>query len=1331
MKIKNYGWIKMMIITLMMAGISVMSFWYTYRLYFAPSTWSIHLNCTSQTYTLLVSWATYNGYTFDIFHTNNVTYLWHQVFSPFIDLNSHDGVTCGPGLTDLCYAVVGQTSNNLDVSWIHSWGSITIGNSGFIRTGFINLFTHPTLASSAITIYGGGTTNYLQTTGDLVISYYLGPCTSDSKAPLLTFTGMIPHSGAAYYGPQYNDRVYQFNLHDDDPTEATSWWFTHWWFPDTWSPDLDGGSWYANVLLVSSWISLSTFVFQIAVESWHTIPQQFKTVTITGVLNFTWPWPLTGFRDGVLSNWVLFYPYNFTWNRLNRDYYSVISTWDVRPGPSFIDDSNNVVFGSDYEEEVRMTWYVYDRSLKLSNVFSIAFNKWVKPWSSYVQGSGAYLWCGPAWTTGMLVNVVPSGNSGAYVERVNSGFYLKPFKVYLHDDRAGINSGKIVVTIIWTQNNIPVTIVLTGNDLSNPWTLTLTPFMWNGFVKPCLGSCTNVTSVSGSNRNYAVTVDYTGIFDPETSIDVSIDYQDMVGRTWYTVSCGKSYSHAPWASVYETWALYTPTNCGPAGSNVIWINTIPADSGAYIQKYNSGFYLRPFRLYAQDDWIGVSGWSLTLTVSRVEYTWGSLISHSKIFSGSDLSGWLHQYSIPITGGLDGHSLIWLQAYNYRIDVPDSSLYFPGYLAPESVVTVGLAYSDLWWRTWTPMSCTTWSQQQPWASNMSAGTYGTRITGCGPSNSQSIQVNTAPVVDSGAYLTKWNKGFYLEPFRVYMQDEWVGVDQSSIELVISGSILTASGSLSGITLIFDGPTLSSRTWLHQYSLATGYTWWGGTPLLDEQKYNYYIDMPQSTSYLSWYFAPETKVEVFVHYKDFYGNLLSQHTGDQVSCNYSAGLIPFVQNPSWTSDLHIYRYPYPQWGILTGFSISLEDEWAGINSGTIALRIQGQKLTGPSHVLTPVDELFTGQRLADLWWIHSYAVSWSSLWLMEDQIYNYTIDIPDSYSSYLSGDFFAPERDVTVSIESYSDFALRNWLTNSQTVNQSASPFVTTFWSTMDPLSTWDSAFPISTYGIPTTWFEFGVFDHWAGVDSWYNLVKIEWTRRWNLATYLFAASGSSLRSSTGWIQCGASFGNNCLATSMDQNPQQITGYDAYQAIHPTMWLSTGYFYQVMGHDIYFDYTSHVLASSPYTVSIYSEDLKPSSPNPLLASHSSAISTWFSCLPINRCSYKELTFVRWPDIFNHVNYTVTQDPLAPITGTTNNPFMGIRVNVIWSGVTIDTGNSLIDCSSWWVLGSDITLSFTWVVPLWGTPTSTWYAFPSLKVVDWSFELTGVNMDILIVK
>ena len=59
--------------------------------------------------------------------------------------------------------------------------------------------------------------------------------------------------------------------------------------------------------------------------------------------------------------------------------------------------------------------------------------------------------CGPNGSSTIGINTAPTSDSGAYIQKYNSGFYLRPFKVFLHDDRAGIDSGTIAVTITGMQ----------------------------------------------------------------------------------------------------------------------------------------------------------------------------------------------------------------------------------------------------------------------------------------------------------------------------------------------------------------------------------------------------------------------------------------------------------------------------------------------------------------------------------------------------------------------------------------------------------------------------------------------------------------------------------------------------------------------------------------------------------------------------------------------------------------------------------------------------------------------------------------------------------------
>gem|GEM_PF-4447105 len=63
--------------------------------------------------------------------------------------------------------------------------------------------------------------------------------------------------------------------------------------------------------------------------------------------------------------------------------------------------------------------------------------------------------------------------------------------------------------------------------------ISLTPFSRVGPISiATAGNGTqSVYSAIGSTRNYETLVDYTGQRDPETRIEISINYKDLVGRT--------------------------------------------------------------------------------------------------------------------------------------------------------------------------------------------------------------------------------------------------------------------------------------------------------------------------------------------------------------------------------------------------------------------------------------------------------------------------------------------------------------------------------------------------------------------------------------------------------------------------------------------------------------------------------------------------------------------------------------------------------------------------------------------------------------------------------
>ena len=611
---------------------------------------------------------------------------------------------------------------------------------------------------------------------------------------------------------------------------------------------------------------------------------------------------------------------------------------------------------------------------------------------------------------------------------------------------------------------------------------------------------------------------------------------------------------------------------------------------------------------------------------------------------------------------------------------------------------------------------------PWSSNIESSGL---VTGCGPNGLSTIGVNTAPGADSGAYIQKYNSGFYLRPFKVFIHDDWAGVDSGTIVVTITGTQWGSPFTVNLTGTVSD----SSNLWLTPFtrtgpiSVATAGNGIQSVYSVTGSDRNYEVLVNYTGKWDS-----ETQINVTVNYQDLVGRAWSG-----VSCNYVSTAVPFDNNRE--SDIHLLRTPFPMWGILSGFVIDLQDERAGVDSGTIVLTISWYEFTG--GVLSP--RIFTFTWSAGLGtWLAQYSIT-TGLDILDPQLYNYTITVPIS-TDYFSG-YFVPERPILITI-AYSD--LRVPVPNSNAsntgININENALLRGFLNVTDEINTtaeWFDAFPISTYSATSgntqfSGLQFSIFDHRAGVDGEYNFVKIVWDRRWVPATYLFSTSDSTGRNRADWT-CVS---DNCMTGDMSKIAELVSDYDSYTGQHPTIQQSTWYKFQITWHNIYFDYgyyaSGGVLQPSLYDVTISWSDLRPDVPN------YSTWSTWLfldnlQCRFLERCSFDQLTLVWWDEIWADPDDTITQNPLTgTIDGFEVDKITSTRLNIVWSGIELDAVNHIVSCSAAeWLLDIPITLNFTGVTQLPPTPATTGYTDRELKIADGLFELTGVNNDILIVQ
>jgi hypothetical protein len=254
-------------------------------------------------------------------------------------------------------------------------------------------------------------------------------------------------------------------------------------------------------------------------------------------------------------------------------------------------------------------------------------------------------------------------------------------------------------------------------------------------------------------------------------------------------------------------------------------------------------------------------------------------------------------------------------------------------------------------------------------------------------------------------------------------------------------------------------------------------------------------------------------------------------------------------------------------------------------------------------------------------------------------------------------------------------------------------------------------------------KFSIMDHRAGVDGEYNLVVITGSRRWNLATYVFATPTSTGKNFAPWTSCAG----NCRTGDMSSVAALVTDYDTYDPQHPTVQESTWFKFEITWHSIYFDYWVYG-DTKAYGIDVYLSDLRPDDPNDIITGTSLSLPT-LACMFLDICSHDQLTFVWWSGVTD-MSQTIDMNPLTgTLDGIEADIFHGDRVSVVGSGVRIDTWTSVLYCNAaGGLLDTPINLDFNNVTQLPDTPSSTWYSNITLKVADGLFLLSG---DVLIVQ
>lgn len=597
------------------------------------------------------------------------------------------------------------------------------------------------------------------------------------------------------------------------------------------------------------------------------------------------------------------------------------------------------------------------------------------------------------------------------------------------------------------------------------------------------------------------------------------------------------------------------------------------------------------------------------------------------------------------------------------------------------------------------------------------------------------------------LERYQTGYAITTISGYLRDDWAGIDTSTVQVIVTGTM--ANTQTGKVYTQWANLTLSQYTVTGTWCRTDAWIFWeypwGNTGLTHPGNLSVVCDDGNyaSTGNYSLVFSdpgrtydPEDPLTVSITYKDLKGKQWRP-----VNCSWWVEIAPIFV---WTGGLltntlfsgafanliQLHNYPTPN--ELSPLNIQLQDDWAGVDTGTIAWLISGQTLNwGLDDVqlstidLTYTTNIYTQKRGNDLWNNSSYPNYtnwlWSTIWSIPTwQQLNYELYLTQTGN-------FAAEYPINLQL-TFKDKDGSNGNTVSNPINvtytnNEAPVFwehtkTTNFtWWTDQKLNGWTDPEGISLTGemaklfsgnidsgenrifpydltgdtisqlepIKQTPIAFKTTDNRAWVDSGTITLTITGNRRWLPYAYVFTASSLALQSFDRWDNWA--------------------------------WNLLNYLSVLTNHNIYFDRQSRGNGSpvagreSTYTITITASDLKQATGNETTVSFTRDMEN-LSCQYLDRCNAR---------LYFTYDYGTG---VVPVVATGVHPFLWQTLYVIASGDQVIftwVNQNYIACNGAGSLTAPITIGFENGVLAWSeTNPYNNYQHSQLEIKDGMFEL-----------
>jgi len=635
------------------------------------------------------------------------------------------------------------------------------------------------------------------------------------------------------------------------------------------------------------------------------------------------------------------------------------------------------------------------------------------------------------------------------------------------------------------------------------------------------------------------------------------------------------------------------------------------------------------------------------------------------------------------------------------------------------------------------------------------------------------------------ISRYQTGFAISDFSGFLHDDRAWVDTGSIKLTITGTIgwavlwNTYTAADSNIILEnfgFQGTGCrneSASNGNSSYQYSDGQHLSDNNLVCDDGTYTSTGNYKLNFSDLTRSFDPETSVYISLSYLDQKGK-----TSRPISCeriNHSKAprftntgdstWIPGSFDSSfWASLMNLSNYP--QGVQIDDVDIQLQDDRAGVDTGSIDIEIAGYSLdSAKTNIEIKTISINDTTNTDNYTQINGAGLRYNGLEvyypnyqdengdrvrsIANRQLLNYELNFSqdDANDSSFTG-YFAPEveLDIDGTFKDLANITVSNPL--NQTYRNNHTPQfrehdkTTSFTGSTDKLLdggddtsaevdnyttavggtdtemiklfSGDSAdariFPYDGSGTQAgaTWVDstevaFNITDNRAGIDSGSIKVVFSGTRRATPVTYTVYTSGMYINGT--WFDANRKIN----LTSFDR-------WDNRWAEHNLL----NYLAQIKDdHNIYFDRQSRGWAApvpgkeSRYSISLYADDLKQPTWNSTTITYEKDMEN-LQCTLLDRCNTRL-----------YFTYKYDGETVEPVVDTGVHPFVGQTVYVIWSWVVVDTGNYTIACNGAGSLGTPLDITFDNILRTGLDNPYQDYDSATLLVNDGYFELSGQKL------